>query len=136
LKNMSGFRARLEHFVTQKRGHFAMNYVSVTRFFRSTTEGLAMPIPNQMTEIEPGRCRQMDSLAGSSDFERTAKLLVEFVKGRGSYLTRVWTALFTPLAAGVFLGWSIERQFENLILGTSIVAIYSLALWVQKRYLG
>ena len=119
-----------------KCSHVAMNCVSVTLLFRSATERSAMPIPNRKAAIEPDHCRQMDSAAESSHFERTARLLVEFVKGRGSYLTRVWTALFTPLAAGVFFGWSIQRQIETLILGTSILAIYSFAIWIQKRYLG
>jgi hypothetical protein len=93
-----------------------------------------MTTSDQQTAIEPRRRRKR--AAKSIRVAPLASFLVDFIKGRGSYATRVWSALFSPLVAGAALGWSIPRQFAAFGLAILIVAIYSLAIWIQRRFLG
>jgi len=54
---------------------------------------------------------------------------------RGPFSTRAWIALYFPMLTGVFWRHSIEDRFADLMMGGLVVALYSLALWFEKRFL-
>jgi hypothetical protein len=66
---------------------------------------------------------------------RVLKLLLDFVRARASYGTRIWTALFLPLLIGTVAGSSPSTKFESLLLGIIVVVVYTGAIWVHKKYL-
>lgn len=66
---------------------------------------------------------------------RLVERVLEYMKARCSYSTRVWTALFFPVAAGTLFHWSTRMKLEGFIFGVLIVVAYSVAQWVEKNYL-
>jgi len=66
---------------------------------------------------------------------RLVEMVLESMKARASYSTRVWTVLCLPVAAGTLFQWSTRMKLEGFIFGVLIVSSYSVAQWVEKKYL-
>jgi uncharacterized membrane protein (DUF2068 family) len=67
--------------------------------------------------------------------ERIVDKLLAALRAPGSYLTRIWTALFLPLAIGTVLDWPTRAKFEGLLLSLLVVTVYTAFHLVWKRYL-
>ena len=63
------------------------------------------------------------------------KLALQFVSSRASYTTRVWSALYLPVIIGAASGWSTRSRVEALLISIAIVAVYTMATWMHKKYL-
>lgn len=65
---------------------------------------------------------------------RLVELLLNAVKARACYSTRVWTALFLPVLIGSLLGIPTRVKVENLLVSTGVVLVYSIAHFVEKKF--
>lgn len=79
--------------------------------------------------------RDPDQTPPPATVVRIFKQLLAALQARASYTTRVWTALFLPLALGTVLGWSTRAKLEGLALGGLAVIVYTVFHLLWKKYL-
>ena len=66
---------------------------------------------------------------------RVLELILQSLRARASYSTRVWNALLLPVVTGTVFGWPTRMKFEGLVLGVLVAAFYTLFQLVRKKYL-
>jgi hypothetical protein len=72
---------------------------------------------------------------GVLDMIRMLQMILDSVKVRDSYPTRIWTALFFPVFTGTVFGWSTRTKLEALMIGVLVALAYTAAEWINKKYL-
>jgi hypothetical protein len=66
---------------------------------------------------------------------RFIQIIIQTVKARASYLTRVWEALYLPVLVGTFSGWSFQMQLHALLVSFIVVVVYSTAQILERKFL-
>lgn len=66
---------------------------------------------------------------------RIVELLLNAVRARACYSTRVWTALFFPVLVGTVSGLSTRLKVEGFLVSVAVVVVYSTAHFVERKYL-
>ncbi|MEJ0034833.1 MAG: hypothetical protein WDO68_01885 [Gammaproteobacteria bacterium] len=63
------------------------------------------------------------------------ELLLNTVRARACYSTRVWTALSFPVFIGTVFGSSTRWKLEALLISVAVVVAYTAAALIEKKYL-